>query len=236
MTRGSTGTAAAAAIILLGSLLLLGRPALAQQSLTLNAGRFAVRGYDTRVAQDVVLENLNVFAFRLDDFNGGTGGLSWNVGLGEHLEAGLGLGFYQRTVPSVYLDYESEDGYEIVQEFRLRIVPATATMRVLPFGAAPVQPYFGAGVGLYAWRYAEFGEFIDFTTADLFQGRYVATGTSPGGILLGGVRLPIGDRYTVGLEMQYHQATGVVGVENGFLEDEIDLGGITSSFTFQVRF
>ena len=236
MTRGSTGTAAAAAIILLGSLLLLGRPALAQQSITLNAGRFAVRGYDTRVAHDVVLENLNVFAFRLDDFDGATGGLSWNVGLGEHLEAGLGLGFYQRTVPSVYLDYESEDGYEIVQEFRLRIVPATATLRVLPFGAAPVQPYFGAGVGLYAWRYAEFGEFIDFTTADLFQGRYVATGTSPGGILLGGVRLPIGDRYTVGLEMQYHQATGVVGVENGFLEDEIDLGGMTSSFTFQVRF
>ena len=223
------------ALIVLGGVL-VGRPALAQQSITLNAGRFAVKGYDTRIAHDVVLENLNVFAFTLDDFNGAAGGGSWNVGLGEYFEASVGLGFYQRTVPSVYLDFEADDGYEIAQDFRLRIVPATATLRLLPFGAASVQPYFGVGVGLYSWRYAEFGEFIDFRTYDTFTDRYVATGTDTGGVFLGGVRLPIGDRYAVGLELQYHQATGVVGLENGFLEDEIDLGGVTSSLTLQVRF
>ena len=94
----------------------------------------------------------------------------------------LGLGFYQRTVPSVYNEYVDVDGSEIIQDFRLRIVPATATIRFLPFGDTPVQPYFGGGFGLYAWRYAEFGKFIDFSAVDrfglfdTFTDRFVAQG------------------------------------------------------------
>ena len=30
--------------------------------------------------------------------------------------------------------------------------------------------------------------------------------------------------------------SGIVGVDNGFLEEEIDLGGLTSQVTFQVGF
>ena len=41
----------------------ISRPVHAQQSLVLNVGHFAVRGIDTRVADDVLLENLNLFAF-----------------------------------------------------------------------------------------------------------------------------------------------------------------------------
>ena len=239
MSRIITGTTAAAVAVLgvLGA-----APARAQQSVTLTAGQFAVNGYDSRIDRDVLLENLNVFAFRLDDFNGGTVGASWDLALGDHLEVSLGLGYYQRTVPSNYYDYVGIDGGEITQDFRLRIVPGTATVRFLPFGDAPVQPYFGAGVGLYAWRYAEFGNFVDFTgfdrfrTYDTFTDRFVARGTDVGGIVLGGVRLPFADRYAFGLEVQYHDASGVVGVENGFLEDEIDLGGLTTQVTFQVGF
>ena len=64
----------------------------------------------------------------------------------------------------------------------------------------------------------------------------MARGTDAGGIVLGGVRFPFGDRYAFGLEVQYHEVSGIVGVDNGFLEEEIDLGGLTSQVTFQVGF
>ncbi len=211
-------------------------PALAQQSLTLGFGQFSPKDVDSRIDHDVVLTNLDLFAFRVGDFDGRSIAGTWSVELGDHLEASLGLGYYQRTVPSVYADYVNEGGAEIAQDFRLRIVPATATVRVLPFGRSAVQPFFGVGVGMYAWRYAEFGEFIDFTDFSVFSDRYVATGADPGGIILGGVRVPMGDAWSIGVELQYHQATGVVGLEKGFLEDEIDLGGLMSQVTFGVRF
>ena len=135
----------------------ISRPVQAQQSLVLNVGHFAVRGIDTRVADDVLLENLNLFAFDISDFNNGTVGAEWLVGLGDHFDVGVGLGFYQRTVLSVYNDFIDFDGTEIEQDFRLRVVPVTATVRVLPFGRTAVQPYFGVGLGLFNWRYSEVG-------------------------------------------------------------------------------
>lgn len=216
--------------------------AAAQQFVTVNAGRFAVRGLDGRLDRDVLRENLDIFAFRLDDLDGASVGGSWDIALGDFLEAGLGIGYYRRTAPSVYHDYVEADGGEITQDFSLRIVPVTATLRVLPFGDTPVQPYFGGGLGVHAWRYTESGTFIDFGDVDrrgsygTFTDRFEAQGTAVGGVVLGGVRFRFGDRYALGLEMQYHRAGGVVGIENGFLEDEIDLGGVTTQATFRVGF
>lgn len=217
-------------------------PALAQQSVTLTTGRFAVHGFDSRIDRDVLVENLNVFSFRLDDFNGRSVGGSWDLALGDFLEVSLGLGFYQQTAPSVYGDYVNDDGSEIAQDLRLRIVPGAATVRFLPFGDAPVQPYFGGGIGVYAWRYAEYGTFIDFADDDRFgtfgtyTDRFTAEGTDVGAIALGGVRFPFHDRYAFGFELQYHAVSGVVGIDNGFLEEEIDLGGLTTQMTFRVGF
>lgn len=211
--------------------------AYAQQSLALGVGHFALRGADTRVVDDVLLENLNVFAFDLRDFNNGTVSGDWLIGAGDYFEAGIGVGFYQRTVPSVYLDFVDNDGAEIFQEFKLRVVPLTATIRVLPFGRhAAVQPYFGAGIGAFNWRYSEVGEFIDFDTFDIFRERYVATGTDVGGIILGGVRFPVGDKFSIGGEVMYQNANGRVGIDEGFLNERIDLGGLSSKFTFTVGF
>ena len=180
------------------------RPAIAQQSVTLTAGYFTVRGADARIDHDVVLENLNLFAFDLSDFNNGTVGASWNVALGEYFETSVGLGYYRRTVPSVYDEFVNLDGSEITQDFALQVVPLTATIQVLPFGdSAVVQPYFGGGVGIYRWRYSEVGEFIDFGDFSVFRDRFVADGTDVGSILLGGLRVPIGDRYSVGAEVRY---------------------------------
>ena len=99
MSRTIRVTGAAVATAVAG--VLGAGPALAQQSVTLSAGQFAVKGFDSRIDRDVLLENQNIFAFRLDDFNGGSVGGSWDFALSDYFEFSLGLAYYQRTVPSV---------------------------------------------------------------------------------------------------------------------------------------
>ena len=218
----------------------LGTPAWAQQSsVSLNLGYFALRGEDTRISDDVIIENLGLFAFGLDQFNAGSVAAEWLVGFGEYVEVGLGVGFYQQTVLSVYDDFVNVDGTEIEQDFKLRVTPVTATARFFPFGQrSAIQPYAGAGVGFFNWRYSEVGEFVDFSTFDLevFRDRFVAEGNDVGRVYLGGVRVLAGSRFAVGVEVRYQDVQGVVGIDQGFLEERIDLGGLTTSFTFNVRF
>ncbi len=215
----------------------LGTPAWAQSSLSLNLGYFSLRGEDTRIVDDVISENLGLFAFGLDQFNNGSVGVDWLIGLGDYAEAGLGVGFYQQTVLSVYDDFVNVDGTEIEQDFKLRVTPIMATARFFPFGKrSPIQPYAGAGVGFFNWRYSEVGEFVDFNTFDVFRDRFVAEGNDVGAVYLGGVRVLAGSRFGVGVEVRFQDVQGVVGIDQGFLDERIDLGGLTTSFTFNVRF
>ena len=208
-----------------------------QQSVTFNLGYFAVRGEDARISDDVLVENLDLFAFRLGDFNNASAGAEWLTGLGEYLEAGVGLGFYRRTVASTYDDFVDVDGSEIEQDLKLRVIPFTTTIRFLPFGrSAALQPYVGGGLGIYAWRYSEVGDFIDFSDFAVFRDRFVAEGNDVGPVVLAGVRMPFGSRFAVGGELRYQTVQGTVGVENGFLEERIDLGGLTAQATLQVKF
>ena len=79
---------------LVGGVLLSATTVQAQQSIVLSAGYFAPRGEATRVVDDVLVENLSVFAFDIKDFNGGSVGGEWIVGIGDYFDAGFGVGFY----------------------------------------------------------------------------------------------------------------------------------------------
>lgn len=223
------------AVLALGCILLAAAPALADQSLSLTLGYFALRGEDARTAGDVLVENRSFLAFNLKDFNSASFGGEWLVGLGDYVEAGVGLGYYRRTVPSVYDGFVSGDGSEIEQDLKFRIIPITATVRFLPLGRRGlVQPYIGGGLGLYRWRYSETGEFVDFTDLSIFRDRFVAEGTDAGPVVLGGVRLAVGSRVTTGGEIRYDSARGTLG--EGFLTDTIDLGGFSFLATVNLKF
>jgi outer membrane protein W len=225
-----------------GLLIAAAKPAAAQvtrveprQAIGFNLGYFAVRGEDARVEGDVLWEDLSSLAFEVNDFNFATFGGEWLFDVSEFLEAGVGVGYYQRTVPSVYRSLTHSDGSEIEQDLKLRIVPVTATVRFLPLGRTSVQPYVGAGIGWFNWRYSETGEFVDFRDDSIFNARYVANGNSAGPVVLGGIRFPVSDLWLVGGELRYQKAEGDIDAE-GFLGDKIDLGGWTASFTFHLRF
>lgn len=230
-TRSLLVAAAALAAVLLAP-----HAALAQQSLALNIGRFGIRGTDARVDDDVLLENLNLFAFDPTELDSVTFGGEWQIALGDHLEAGVGVGFMRGSAPSTYTDFVNDDGTEILQDFHLQIVPITGTLRLFPLGDTAVRPYIGGGIGLFMWRYSEVGEFIDFYDYSVFRDRFVASGADIGTVVLGGVRVPLGDSLAAGVEVQYQRAAGRVGVDEGFLAERIDLGGLTTRFTFRIEF
>jgi hypothetical protein len=211
-----------------------------RQSVGFNIGYFSVKGFDSRVDGDVLIADLSQGAYSLafdpKDFNGAQIGGEWLFGIGDFLEVGAGAGFYQRTVPSVYDQKVRDDFSELAQDLKLRIVPLTATVRFLPLGRGGVEPYVGAGFGAFNWRYSEVGEFIDERTDITYRDRFVANGTAPGAIILGGIRFPVADVWSVGGEVRYQKAEGDIDPDAGMLGDRIDLGGWTTSFTFHLRF
>jgi outer membrane protein W len=208
-----------------------------RQSVGFNVGYFAVRSVDSREDGDVLLADLSSLAFEVGDFSFATFGGEWLFNVNDYLEAGVGAGFYQRTVPSVYRSFQHSDGSEIEQDLKLRVVPLTATVRFLPFGRGSVQPFIGAGIGLFNWRYSEAGEFIDFEDqGNIFVARYNASGNAVGPVILGGIRVPIEDVWMIGGEIRYQKAVGDIDFETGLLGDKIDLGGWTTSFTVHLRF
>ena len=186
-----------------------------RQSIGFNVGYFALRGEDSREDGDVLLANLSSLAFDMSDFNFATFGGEWTFGINDYLEGSLGAGFYQRTVPSVYWNVTHENDAEIAQELKLRVVPLTATVKFLPLGRSTVQPYIGAGVGLFNWHYSEVGEFVDFSDDSIFRARYVDDGNAVGPVIFGGIRVPVDDIWMIGGEFRYQKAHGDLDVTTG---------------------
>jgi opacity protein-like surface antigen len=223
--------------VLVAALVMAGAaPAAAQQqSLNLSLGGFVPKGEDSRVDGDVLLENRTLLLFDFGDFNTGSIGAEWLVSIGEYLEAGAAVGYSRRTVPTIYDAYQDFDGTEIEQELRLRIVPVSATVRILPLGRRHAfQPYVGGGVAWLNWRYSEVGEFVDFRDFSIFRDRFTADGSEVGPVAVMGARFLMGDHLALGGEFRYQK--GEADLPDDFLGTKLDLGGYHYMATLQIRF
>ena len=235
MVRKSVLTGVLAAIIALSSAVTA--QAQITNSVNLGIGAFMLRGLDSRGDDDVLLADLDSLEFEIKDFNGPLVNGEWLIGVGDRLEFGFGVGFYQRTAPSIYADFVDSDGTEIEQDLKLRIIPITATVKFLPIGrAGDFQPYVGGGIALLNWKYSETGEFVDFSDGSIFRDVYVADGSTIAPIAFGGVRVPVnGDVFAVNAELRWQGGKGDTS-GSGLLADRIDLGGFSFIGAFQIRF
>jgi hypothetical protein len=212
----------------------LARPAAAQQTVTLQLGAFLPKGEDGRVEGDVLVVNRQYLLFDFGDFNGFLVSGDWSIAVGEYVEAGAGFGYYQATVPAIYEDWVNEDGSEIVQDLRLRIMPLTALVRILPLGAKRAfQPYVGGGLGVYFWRYSESGEFLA-TDDTIFRDSFVQSGTSVGPVVVFGAKGRVSPTALIGVEGRYQW--GTADLSEDFLGNKIDLGGFSILATIGFRF
>jgi hypothetical protein len=218
------------------ALLAWAQPAHAQQqTVNFTLGYFTPLGEDARTMGDVLNANRDFLFFDIRDFNSASVGGEWLVPLGQYIEGGIGVSFTRRTVPSVYQEFTDPDGTEVDQDLRLRMVPITFSVRLLPLGQhTGFQPYIGAGLGVISWRYSETGEFIDFGARNvIFRDAFVASGSNAGPVVVGGIR-GASRNASAGFEIRYQKAEG--DLPNDFAGPKIDLGGWTYNFTVGVRF
>jgi hypothetical protein len=214
------------------------------QSITFTIGGFIPKGFDGRSNDDVLVNELSqgVYSllFDVDDFRGATFGADWLIGVGNYVDAGVGIGYYSHTVPSVYAQRVHPSGAEIEQDLRLRITPVTASVRLYPMGRFKgLQPFVGGGFSWLMFRFSETGEFVDPAADDeIFQARYSHNGTEIAPMFLGGLRSTIGDRMLIGGEVRYQWGQGDLPTtgDNAFIAPKIDLAGWITNFTLGVRF
>lgn len=221
------------------------QPAYAQdQGFSVSFGYFAPRGESSRAEGDVLNANRCIdtaflcepLLFEVGDFGGFTFGGEYLIGIGKYLEAGVGVGFYQRSVDSIYEFVTRPDGSEIEQDLKLRVVPITGTLKLVPTGRdASFQPYIGAGIAALMWKYSETGEFVDPVDSSIFRDNFEADGTKVAPVIFGGVRAPIGASTMIGGEVRYQSAEADLPTEE-FLGDRIDLGGWTFQALLTWRF
>lgn len=222
----------------LAAALMSATPVLAQDSVVgVHVGGFLLKGEDGRSRDDALANNLSFLSFDLADFNGVMVGGDYFISAGSFLEFGVGLGYYQRTVPSVYDRFVDTDGTEIEQDLKLRVIPVTATVRVFPLTRdAGFQPYVGGGMAFNRWRYSETGEFVDFSDGSIFRDNFIDEGVKAGPVFLGGLRFPIGASALVGAEYRYTRAIADLDPALGFAGETLDIGGNTVLLTLQFKF
>ena len=180
----------------------------------------------------------DALAFRIGDFNTAQIFGEWNVAFGRHIEVGAGLGFYKRA--------RSHGVSRRGRRERLRNLTGVEAARRAADGARPL-PAVRRSWRRPAVRRAPASARCSSVTAksetssipatlDIFPGKFVETGTAFGGLLLGGVRIPLGgDIYSMGLEGRYQWGVGDLP-DGEFVADKIDLAGGQFNVTFSVRF
>jgi len=149
-----------------------------------------------------------IFSGDASDFEDTLAGFDYRMGLGEHLALLISASDYSGEDHRTYLDYVDGTGAEIRHTASLDITSLTAGL-VLRFAPnAAVQPYIGAGGGLYSWTLEERGRFIDFGSQnlDLFRADFQDEGDTFGYYLQAGLDVPLGAGWALFGEGRWHQA------------------------------
>ena len=222
-------------VLACAALIASAHPASAQQTLNVTFGSFLIRG-PGRVETDILHIEHNDLVFDINDFNSLTLGGEWLVPIGELVEAGAGVSFSRRTVPTTHVRVRNTDGSAIERDLSLRQMPIAFTVRVLPFRQSySVQPYVGGGLSVVRWRFQESGDFVTPDRRIFRNEEHVGTGNAVGPLFLIGLRA-VTETLAFGFEGRYQSARGSFGPAFARVTaPDIDLDGWTVQFTAGMR-
>jgi hypothetical protein len=217
--------------IILLMVLGLGSGILFSQSINLKIGLFK-----PSLQSDLWEDNLGNLAFLKSDMINAYYSVEYEVFLNRYTSFSLEIGSYKKEVYSQYKDYTYEDDSPIFQNISLRIIPIEANIKIYPLGHRNlVSPYFGAGAGLYAWTYQQWGDFINFEDDSIYEGFAETETFSFGFNGRAGLVLRIYPGVALAVEGKYQYLRGQLsGNFEGF--DLLDLGGITATFGININF
>ena len=140
-------------------------------------------------------------------------GGDWTFALTDYIELGADISYYSKPRPSVYRDFVDDDGTEIEQDLKLRIIPITA-MRPIRADRAPLE---GAALHRHRRRVHQLALQRDRGIhrlrrgGQVFPAKFEADGTEVAPVVLGGVRFLATDAFTIGGEVRWQKASGDTG-------------------------
>jgi hypothetical protein len=212
-------------------------------SIPVFADSFTVLGGYTspRGDSDIYDQNALETDFDVDDLNDFGASFSYDHFVGDFVNIGGGLSFYQGETRVTDQEFEFSNGDPIRRLISLQIIPLEANIRFLPAGReAAVIPYIGGGAGIYFWEYEERGDFVfDRNSANpsVVTGSAFSDGADPGWHVEGGVHIPFSRQAAFVAEGKYWRAEGDLD-ERGFDPsfEPIDLSGTMFSAGISIWF
>ena len=193
-----------------------------EQSFRLRLGMFTPEG-DSDFFDDTAFD----FTGDVDEFEDVVGGIDYVFNLQRHLGLMLSADYFEGQQDQSYRNFVDNRGNRITHTTTLEITPVTAGIVIkLAPDDSPILPYAGAGGGIYAWRYTEAGDFIDFggTGLPVFTDTLEDTGSALGYYFLAGIEVPLSSYFSVFAEGRWDRADDELG---GDFEElgTIDLSG-----------
>jgi opacity protein-like surface antigen len=204
---------------------------------TLNAQSFNLKIglFHPLLKSDLWETNMDNLAFDKKDLRDAYYGVEYEYFLNRYISFAVEAGYYKKEHFSFYRDYEYDDGSPIEQNLSLRIVNLEADFKIYPIGHGQrFYPYLGGGVGMYFWKYEQWGDFIDFTEGIVNQDEYAETTTNTLGFnARAGIVMRLSRNMGVAFEGKYQYLKGEL---SSFFEgfEKLDLSGFT--FTIGANF
>lgn len=196
-------------------------------------------------------DTTSVFTLDESDFDAFMLGLSAVHSLSNHIEIGGNIDFYEQTELSEYRDFEDIDGFAILHDTQLEMVPITVDVRFVPGGRYRIRPggrqilkpmfYVGAGLGMNLWEYEEVGDFIEFDEfgdpIDIFFADFRDDGAAFEAHVLAGAEFPVGPSTNLLIEGRYSWSDDTLGGDFADLAfRNLDLGGYSFFAGWTFRF
>jgi hypothetical protein len=215
---------------------------------TVSAASLQVRfgGFFPRAHSNLFSDVSELYTVDKEDWHGFTGGAEFTFEPDDHVELGLHVDGYSRTLDTNYRNYTRPGGREILQSLRLTLVPLGATLRLLPTDRyATLQPYVGVGPDLIFYKYEEFGDLIDFQSPDqdnldIFSDHLVSEDVAFGFHVVGGLRVRLGHDFSVLGEARYQWAKDKMGddfrQQPGQDALRLDTSGLSAVIGLSLRF
>ncbi len=204
-----------------------------EQALRIDIGSFEPRA-DSEYWDDKEFD----FTADREDYEDAVLGVEWVRFLGDRLGLAVSFSTYEGEARQEYVRFEDEFGDSIRHTTELEISSFTLGLLVhLAQRDRAVVPYVGLGGGVWLWRLSEFGDFIDFSTADLeiFNDFFEDEGEALGYYWRAGLEIPVAPNWAVYAESRWQRVDdGLDGDFEGL--GELDLSGQTISAGVSVSF
>ena len=212
------------------------------------SGSFALRGGFAipSAGSDLFSFTTSELTLNRRDFNSLDASAEVSLRVMPRLDIVLNAAFSGMTKQSESRAYTGSDGLPIQQTTSFKRDPITLSARyyLQPRGRnigrftwvpARFATYVGVGAGVMNYEFDQSGDFVDYTTLNVFGDHFRSAGWTPVAQAFAGVDWSLGPRWALTTEAKYLSASADLGSDFKLFH-RLDLSGFSTSVGFYVRF